>query len=70
MFLDPLRKVLSSLAVDKLLSFCSTDEQRCFLQVLGMKIGIKAWADDFMEKQKTSQKEFDQKLHTVSEKVS
>ncbi len=46
-FIEPLRKVVSSSAVDGLLSYCRSREERLVLQSLGMLIGIKAWTDDF-----------------------
>lgn len=71
MFLDPLKKVTSSTVVDKFLLLCSTNEQRCFLQALGMKIGIKPWIDDFMDKHKaTSQETSIRTSHSTLDKVS
>ncbi len=46
-FIEPLRKVVSSSAVDGLLSYCRSREERLVLQSLGMLVGIKAWTDDF-----------------------
>lgn len=46
-FIEPLRKVASTLAVDGLLGYCRVTEERLLLQSLGMMIGIKAWCDDF-----------------------
>ena len=46
-FINPLRKVTSSLTVDNMVKMCVTHEHRQILQALGMAIGVKAWADDF-----------------------
>lgn len=47
MFLDPLKKVISSSAVDSLLQCCATQAQRTLLQAIGIASGIKSWTDDF-----------------------
>lgn len=55
-FVEPLRKVVSSSAVTGLLALCKTMHERRFLQSLGMAIGVKSWADDFTTMlQETSQ---------------
>ena len=53
MFLDPLRNVTSSALIDGLITLCRTHSERGFFQALGMKLGIKAWIDDFKEMQVT-----------------
>ena len=53
MFLDPLRNVTSSTLIDGLITLCRTNSERAFFQALGMKLGIKAWIDDFKEMQTT-----------------
>ena len=53
MFLDPLRNVTSSTSIDGLITLCRTNSERGFFQSLGMKLGIKAWIDDFKEMQTT-----------------
>lgn len=46
-FLDPLKRVVSSSAVDNLLQCCVTQAQRTLLQAIGIASGIKSWTDDF-----------------------
>lgn len=53
MFLDPLRNVTSSTLIDGLITLCRTHSERGFFQALGMKLGIKAWIDDFKKRQMT-----------------
>lgn len=54
MFIEPLRRVSSTTAVEDLLNHCrgvegvgEDKDGRRHLQSLGMGLGIKAWSDDF-----------------------
>lgn len=53
-FLDPLKKVKNIDSVNSLIKLCGTPSQRCFLQALGMKIGVSEWINNFKE-MKTSE---------------
>ena len=50
MFIDPLRKATSSSVVEGMLEYClNFPSYRHHLQALGMRMGIKAWSDDYRE---------------------